>query len=81
MEDILELLFNGLKEVMKFLLYVIIFQIVLFNIGRFTLLSVTIGKYPRYRHVERDADKIAFFGFFVLLCMWTVVALYNNLNT
>lgn len=80
MDDILEIVFKGIKEVIKFIVYVVILNIIIFNIGRFTLLAVTLGKYPRFKHLEKDAEKIMWFGLFVIVAAWSVLAIYNNLG-
>ena len=79
MDDIVEAIIKGIWVAIKFILYVVVFNIILFNLGRVTLLTATLGKYPRYNHIERDSEKIAWFGFFVLLLAWSAIAIYNNL--
>lgn len=79
MEDLIEAIIKGIWVAIKFILYVVVFNIILFNLGRVTLLTTTLGKYPRYRHIERDSEKIAWFGVFVLVAAWSAIAIYNNL--
>ncbi len=81
MDEILEITLKGIKEVIKFIVFVIILNIVLLNLGRFTLLAFTLGKYPTYQQVEKDADKIIWFGLFILIGIWSAIAIYNNINT
>ena len=81
MDDIIEAIIKGIWEAIKFILYVVVFNIILFNLGRVTLLTATLGKYPRYNHIEKDSEKIAWFGVFVLVAAWSAIAIFNNLKT
>ncbi len=79
MEGLAEIVLKGIWHVIKFILWEILFYIVLFNIGRAFLLIVTLGKYPRFNHIEKDSEKIAWFGFFLVICAWISIAIYNNI--
>lgn len=53
-------------------------QVVLFNVGRISLLLVTLGSYPRGHILERDVVRIAWAGVVVVFLVWAAIALYNN---
>lgn len=61
----------------RFLLYSLLWQFVLFHLGRITLRVLSFGRYPRVvaRH---HTDRVAMVGLLVLVCVWGVVALYNH---
>jgi hypothetical protein len=80
MDDLVESIVTGIWKFIKFVIYIVIVNIVLFNLGRFTLLIVTAGKYPRYMHLEKDYNKICWVGFILILTAWVTLAIYNNLN-
>ena len=79
MDEILEILLKGIKEVIKFVIFVLILNIILLNLGRFTLLACTLGKYPTYQQVEEKPDKIIWFGLFIIITIWSTIAIYNNI--
>jgi hypothetical protein len=81
MEEMAEVFLRAIGEVISWFLWDIIFQIILFNIGRLTLLLVTLGHYPKGRSLERDADKISGVGILVVFLAWIIIALYNNYAT
>ena len=69
---------NGVVAVVKFIAYYIIWSFVLFNLGRVSLLLVTLGQYPRGLDAQRNINKISLVGIFVLVLAWSAVAIYNN---
>ncbi len=69
---------NGVVAVVKFIVYYIIWSFVLFNLGRVSLLLVTLGKYPRGRDAQRHVNQISLVGILVLVLAWSAVAIYNN---
>lgn len=81
MEDIIEVIIKGIWTAIKFIFYIVVFNIILFNVGRVTLLTATLGKYPRYNHIGRDSEKIASVGVLVLVVAWSAIAIFNNLKT
>ncbi|QBB69893.1 hypothetical protein ELE36_05660 [Pseudolysobacter antarcticus] len=74
-----EEIINGVVAFVKFIAYYIIWSFVLFNLGRASLLLVTLGQYPRGFYVHRHANQISLAGIFVLVLAWLVVAIYNNI--
>ena len=70
---------NGIVSVIKSIFYVLVWQFVLFNVGRITLLLVTVGRYPKGRLVELHVNRISLVGLAVLFTAWSVVAIHNNL--
>ena len=69
---------SGVAAVVKFIAYYIIWSFVLFNLGRVSLLLVTLGQYPRGHDAQRHVNQISFVGIFVLVLAWSAVAIYNN---
>lgn len=67
-----------LRELARFLFVLLIWQLVLFNVGRGTLLLCTLGRYPRGAALKHDINRIALTGLGVLTCMWLAIAVYNN---
>jgi len=69
---------NGFVAVVKFIAYYIIWSVVLFNLGRASLLLVTLGRYPRGLDAQRNVNQISLVGILVLILAWSLVAIYNN---
>ena len=80
MEEIAENILKGIWSVIRFLLWMVLFQIIIFNIGRVSLLIITLGKYPRFSHIQKDTDKITYFGLFLIIAAWASLVIYNNVN-
>jgi len=60
---------SAIWEIIKSLILDIIFQIVetvICNIGRLSLLLVTLGKYPKISHLEKHYNRICLTGGFVI---------------
>lgn len=55
-----------------------VWEFALFQLGRLTLLILTLGRYPRRDVVERHSDRIAGVGALVVVCAWGLVVLYNH---
>ena len=81
MEEIAENIIKGIWSVIHFILWLVLFQIIIFNIGRVSLLIITLGKYPRFSHIQKDTDKIIYFGLFLIVAAWATLVIYNNVNT
>ena len=69
---------NCVVAVVKFIVYYIIWSFVLFNLGRVSLLLVTLGQYPRGLNAQRHVNQISLVGTLVLVLAWSLVAVYNN---
>ena len=69
---------RGFVAVAKFVAYYIIWSFVLFNLGRASLLLVTLGQYPRGLDVQRHTNQISLVGILVIILAWSLVAVYNN---
>jgi len=78
MEEIAEGIFKSLGSIVRWLLWNLLFEIILFNLGRGILLLVTIGNYPRGEKLERDETYISLAGVGVVVIVWVSIALYNN---
>ena len=77
MEEIAEFFLRIITEIIRFV-FCELLDIVLFNLGRFTLLIITYGRYPKGYALEKDKGKISFVGLIAIILLWTVIALYNN---
>jgi hypothetical protein len=62
----------------RFIAYQIIWSLVLFNIGRASLLLVTLGQYPRGPDCQLPSDRISLVGLLALVVAWSSIAVYNN---
>jgi hypothetical protein len=69
---------NGVVAVVKFIAYYVVWSFVLFNLGRASLLVVTLGQYPRGLDAQRHVNQISLVGVVVLVMAWSAVAVYNN---
>ena len=76
MEEIAEGLFRFIVGAIRWMVIDILLHIFCFNLGRFTLLLITVGRYPRTQSLETDEGKITFFGVIVVILAW--VAIYVN---
>ncbi|MGN6280356.1 hypothetical protein [Frateuria sp.] len=69
---------NSAVAVVKFIAYYIIWSFVLFNLGRMSLLVVTLGQYPRGLDAQRHVNQISLAGILVLVLAWSAITVYNN---
>lgn len=69
---------DGVMAVARFLLGYLLWDCVLFNLGRGSLLLCTLGRYPRGPALRRDNNRIAIAGMLVLILAWSCIALYNH---
>ncbi len=76
MEDVAEGFFRLVIGVIRWVLINLLLHIFCFNLGRFVLLLLTVGRYPRLQVLERDANKITTFGVVIIILVW--VAIYVN---
>ena len=72
------LIADGFVVVVKFVIIAVVWNFVLFNLGRVTMLVVTLGRYPRGRALENDSHRVAVTGLIILVCVWSAIAIYNN---
>lgn len=69
---------HGAGSVIKFILFHVLWEIILFTLGRATLLLCTLRRYPRGRWLELHNDRIGFVGVVVVVLAWASVALFNR---
>jgi len=72
------LIADGFIAVVKFMAIAVVWNFVLFNLGRVTMLVVTLGRYPRGRALESDSNRVAVTGLIILVCVWSAIAIDNN---
>lgn len=78
--DLVEDILKGVLGVIKWLAWHLLFEIILFNVGRVFLLVVTGLKYSRGVYVELHQSSISMVGLGVIFAIWACIAVYNNLN-
>lgn len=64
----------------RFIFRVIIWDFVLFHLGRIVLLVATLGRYPTRRDCEQSRGRIQWAGIAMLIVLWAAVALFNKLH-
>lgn len=75
-----ELVSNAIGSAARFIVKVIIWDFVLFQLGRVVLLMVTFGRYPTSKDCERARDRIQWVGIAALVMAWVVIAVFNNVH-
>jgi len=80
LDDIIEPFLRAIWAAIRFILWEIVFNIIMFNIGRLTLLVITLGKYSGFKHLQKDTEKIALLGIFMVVLAWIALAIYNNVS-
>lgn len=78
MEEIAETVLRFTGGLVRWLLWDLLVQLLLFSIGRFTCLFVTLGHYPTEQDLARDFEKITWIGGLMVFFGWVVIAIYNN---
>jgi len=76
----IEAIAHSLLALLHLLFGVALWQTVLAGIGRFVLLLLTLGRYPRGAAVARDENRLGLMGVLVLVVVWSVIAIHNNLR-
>jgi len=79
MEEVIESVLTTIWKVIKFVFLHLLFSIILFNIGKISLLIITFGKYPKLSNLEKDSTKISLFGLFVVLSPMIFLSDYSFL--
>ena len=64
----------------KFIFKVIIWDFVLFQVGRAVMLAVTLGRYPTRKDCAQSHGRIQWVGIATLVLVWVVIAAVNNLR-
>jgi len=67
-------------SVLKIVISYVLWSLVLFNLGRATLLICTLGRYPRGPVPRQHANRISFVGALVVVALWASIAVHNNLR-
>jgi hypothetical protein len=65
-------------EVIKMIIYVIIWGIILYCIGYAVAWAFTLGKYPKGPRSQRQTNLISGAGLLFLVAVWFGIAGYNN---
>ena len=67
-------------SIVRYVVVEVIFDFVLFQVGRGSLLAITLGRYPKRNDCERSLRGIQLAGFLTLVVIWLSIAVYNNLH-
>lgn len=78
-EKLLQSLARIVWALVRGLLWNVLFEIVIFQLGRLALLALTLGRYPRAEDLGRDANRITCAGIAAIVGFWGIIAVYNNL--
>jgi hypothetical protein len=77
MEEIAEGFLKLIVGAIRWVAIDVLLHIFCFNLGRVTLLILTVGRYPRLQVLERDETKITTFGVAIIILAWVAVYVYN----
>ena len=76
MDSIFEAILNFVVEAVKFIVYVIIWNIVFFYIGVTILKTLTFLKYPTGKQFEKHINIISSVGLNFIFILWALIATY-----
>ncbi len=74
MEEILESAAKGFISVLR----LVIFEIILFNLGRVSLLFITLGRYPKGIWLKKHETRIGLTGLLIIISILLVIGIFNN---
>ncbi len=77
MEDVAEGFLRIVIGAIRWVAINLLLHIFCFNLGRFVLLLLTAGRYPRLQVLERDANKITTFGVAIIILVWVAIYVHN----
>jgi len=63
---------------LRFVFVHLLYNIVLFNLGRAALLLISLGRYPRGRNLSAHEGRISACGVLVVVLVWCGIALFNH---
>ncbi|GLQ89138.1 hypothetical protein [Dyella flagellata] len=75
-----ETILDAVKAIIRFVFETIIWNFVLFHVGRAVMLTVTLGRYPTRRDCAQSPGRIQLAGMAVLVTLWAAIAVSNNLR-
>ncbi len=78
MEEIFEGLFRVIGSVLRHVLFEILFNLILFNLGRMFYLVITLGQYPKGIWLKKHENRISFTGLFIVVATWVLIFIYNR---
>jgi hypothetical protein len=71
---------RAIGSVFRWIAWDLFIDILCFQVGRFALLVLTLGRYPREKDLERHHGRISVAGMFTLVAIWSCIAIANNLT-
>lgn len=74
----LEAAWDGLLQRGRWLLGYLLWEHVLFHLGRVTPQLLTLGRWHGYRRTGKRSDWISAAGLLPLLALWVALALWND---
>ena len=78
MDSIFEAALNIVLEIVKFIVYVVIWCLLLFYIGVLILKVLTLLKYPAGNQLTKHVNVISGVGLNSVFIAWSSIATYNN---
>ncbi|MGM0564576.1 MAG: hypothetical protein ACQES2_09630 [Pseudomonadota bacterium] len=78
MDEIAGITLAALLKILRYTLWDILFQVVIYSLGRFALLTLTLGKFPRAHHLPRYDKWIFCAGVGVVFAIWLAIVIYNR---
>lgn len=75
-----ETIVDVFKAITRFIFEVIIWDFVLFHLGRVAMLTVTLGRYPSRKDCTQSRGHIQVAGIATLATFWSAIAIFNNLR-
>lgn len=80
MDEAVEQVVKGLWGVLRFVLWDLVIQVVVFNTGRVVLLIGSLGRFPRRHHLPRYETTVIGVGIATICLAWVGVAAFNQLS-
>ena len=78
-DEIAETGFRAISNVIRWLAWDLLIDVICFQVGRSALLVLTLGRYPKGRHIGRHRGRISIAGMLVFVAIWGAIAISNNL--
>ncbi|RDI96871.1 hypothetical protein DVT68_19275 [Dyella solisilvae] len=75
-----EVIEDAVGATARFIFKVIIWDFVLFQLGRVVMLALTLGRYPTRKDCAQSHGQIQWVGIATLVVLWVAVAAFNNLR-
>jgi len=67
-------------SIVRFIVGTVVWDFVLFQLGRGVVLAITLGRYPTRNDLERSRHGIQWAGVLTIVVVWLAIAIYNNIH-